>query len=252
MDVWFQIKIQVHGKGLDSTTNLPPLELQPSLQFKFMLQLTQQLQQQLQLIPNCNDYCTQWQHNCNVTAFATVQLQRTGSHNYNMTTPELQHIPIATHQLQHTGHTITTSPHLNCNTQHIPIATHTNCNTRVTQLQHTNCNTHATQLQLHHNWIATHMSPPNFGDEVTECDIPDLIHGHGVICMTLLSKQIHLHDHQISGWLMYMVISPSPRRLRLACWCPLDECRWTLSTLRQMALHDSEPLASSCMWYSDK
>ena len=38
------------------------------------------------------------------------------------------------------------------------------------------------------------MSPPNFGDEVTECDIPDLIHGHGVICMTLLSKQFHLHD----------------------------------------------------------
>ena len=84
----------------------------------------------------------------------TTQLQRNcicNSSIATMTTPELQHIPIATHQLQHTGHTITTSPHLNCNTQHIPIATHTNCNTRVTQLQHTNCNTHATQLQLHHN-----------------------------------------------------------------------------------------------------
>ena len=42
------------------------------------------------------------------------------------------------------------------------------------------------------------MSPPNFGDEVTECDIHDFIHCHGVICMTLLSKQIHLHDLRVA------------------------------------------------------
>jgi len=41
------------------------------------------------------------------------------------------------------------------------------------------------------------MCPPNFGDEVNECDIHDFIHGHGVICMTLLSKQIHLHDLRV-------------------------------------------------------
>jgi hypothetical protein len=126
------------------TPNLPPLELQPSLQFKFMLQLTQRLQQPVainsQLQRPLHTMTTQLQRNCICNSSIAT-----------MTTPELQHIPIATHQLQHTGHTITTSPHLNCNTQHIPIATHTNCNTRVTQLQHTNCNTHATQLQLHHN-----------------------------------------------------------------------------------------------------
>ena len=44
------------------------------------------------------------------------------------------------------------------------------------------------------------MCPPNFGDEVTECDIHDfqVIHCHGVICMTLLSKQIHLHDLRVA------------------------------------------------------
>ena len=77
-----------------------------------------------QLIPNCNDHCTQWQHNCNVTAFATVQLQRW--------------------------------PHLNCNTYQLQ---HTNCNTRVTQLQHhhTSIATHNT-YQLQHIPIATHVS----------------------------------------------------------------------------------------------
>jgi hypothetical protein len=71
-----------------------------------------------------------------------------GSHNYNITTPELQHIPIATHQLQHTGHTITTSPHLNCNTY---------------QLQHT-CpllpNPPTTHVPQNHTHPADLPSPP--------------------------------------------------------------------------------------------
>ena len=72
-----QLKLDTH------TTNLPPLELQPSLQFKFLLQLTQQLQQQVainsQLQRLLHTMTTQLQRNCicnsSIATHGVTQLQ---------------------------------------------------------------------------------------------------------------------------------------------------------------------------------
>ena len=118
---------------------LPEQLQQYDTQLRFLVAINFQLQRLLYTIT------TQLQHNY----IYNSPIATHGSHNYNITTPELQHIPIATH-VSHN--------------YNIPIATHMshNYNITTTELQHI-CAHPTLAMRSPHDFQVVHCHGVTFG-----------------------------------------------------------------------------------------